>query len=94
MGASLDAYRDIWGSYISPEEAAAADSASTDRTLGAVISMLAELYLEKRAIRAALDATDDDDDIADYEYRLKMIRNEESSLHRIESGLQSRLKVP
>ena len=83
-----------FGSYLTPEEAMDADSSSTDRTLGAVISMLAGLYLEKRAIRQQLDATDDDDEIAELEWRIKMIRNEESSLHRIESGLQSRLKVP
>ena len=65
----------------------------TDKALGAVISMLAELYLEKRTIRMQLEDTDDEDIIGDLEWRLKMIRNEESSLHRIESGLQSRIKV-
>lgn len=94
MGASLSAYRDIWGPYITPEEASAAESSATDKALGAVISMLAELYLEKRTIRKKLELTDDEEEIADLEWRIKMIRNEESSLHRIESGLQSRLKVP
>jgi hypothetical protein len=86
--------REAFGAYLTPDEAMAADSASTDRTLGAVIAMLAGLYLEKRAIRVELDATDDEEEIAELEWRIKMIRNEESSLHRIESGLQSRLKVP
>ena len=57
MGASIDAYNAIWGGYVTPEEAMAADQSSTDKTLGAVISMLAELYLEKRAIRQELDFT-------------------------------------
>ena len=83
-----------FGAYLTPEEAMQADAASTDRTLGAVISMLAGLYLEKRSIRQQLDATDDEDEIAELEWRIKMIRSEESSLHRIESGLQSRLKLP
>lgn len=85
---------DPFGAYLTPEEAMQADSASTDRTLGAVIAMLAGLYMEKRSIRMQLDATDDDDEIAELEWRIKMIRSEESSLHRIESGLQSRLKMP
>jgi hypothetical protein len=82
-----------FGAYLTPEEAMAADADATDKTLGAVIAMLAGLYVEKRAIRTQLDATDDEDEIAELEWKIKMIRNEESSLHRIESGLQSRLKV-
>ena len=93
MGASLEAYKNIWGPYLTPEEASAADASATDKALGAVISMLAEAYLEKRKVRMQLEQTDDEDEIAELEWKLKMIRNEESSLHRIESGLQSRLKV-
>jgi hypothetical protein len=94
MASAIGVYDSIWGSYLTPEEAMSADSASTDRTLGAVIAMLAELYLEKRAIRQELEATDDDEEIGELEWRLKQIKSEESSLHRIESGLQSRLRVP
>lgn len=79
--------------YTSVEEAIGCAQDQTDKALGAVIAMLAELYREKRDIRVTLEGTDDEDEIADLEWRLKMIRNEESSLHRIESGLQSRLKV-
>lgn len=87
---------DIFGGYLDPHEAAAAALDQTDKALGAVISMLTQLYLEKRNIRMALqqlDVESDDDEIGELEWRLKMIRGEESSLHRIESGLQSRLKV-
>lgn len=94
MVRALDVYNGVWGAYLTPEEAASADTSSTDRTLGAVIAMLAELYLEKRSIRKELESTDDEDDIAAMEWRIKMIKSEESSLHRIESGLQSRLRVP
>jgi hypothetical protein len=83
-----------FGAYLTPEESMCADASSTDRTLGAVISMLAGLYLEKRNIRMQLEATDDEEEIAELEWKLKSIRSEESSLHRIESGLQSRLKMP
>lgn len=85
--------RVVWGPYLSPEEASMADAASTDKALGAVIAMLAQLYMEKRQIRMELEDTNDEEIIGDLEWRLKMIRNEESSLHRMESGLQSRLKV-
>jgi hypothetical protein len=94
MASAIGVYDSIWGSYLTPEEAMSADSASTDRTLGAVIAMLAELYLEKRNVRMELEQTEVEEEIAELEWRIKMIRNEESSLHRIESGLQSRLKVP
>lgn len=79
--------------YQSPEEAAAASTDQTDKALGAVIALLADLYAQKRILRVALENTDDDDEIGDLEWRLKLLRQEESSLHRLESGLQSRLKV-
>lgn len=93
MGQIMRAYESMWGPYLTPEEASCAAVDQTDKTLGAVISMLAELYMEKRTIRMQLEDTDDEEIIGDLEWRLKMIRNEESSLHRIESGLQSRIKV-
>ena len=55
--------------------------------------MLTTLYLEKRNIRLQLEATDDEDEIGEWEWKLKMLRAEESSLHKIESGLQSRLSA-
>ena len=79
--------------YLTVEEAQAASHDQTDKALGAVISMLYSLYLEKRNIRLELEELEDDDEIGELEWKLKMLRNEESSLHRLESGLQSRLKV-
>lgn len=83
--------------YTSVEEALGCAQSETDRALGAVLAMLAGLYFEKKAIRLRLqelDADTDEDEVAELEWSLKMLRNEESSLHRLESGLQSRLKVP
>ena len=82
--------------YTSVEEAIGCAQDETDKALGAVVAMLAGLYAEKRRIRLALeelDTLEDEDEVGELEWRLKMLRNEESSLHRIESGLQSRLKV-
>lgn len=83
--------------YTSVEEAIGCAQSETDRALGAVLALLAGLYMEKKNIRLRLeelDADSDEDEVSELEWRLKMLRNEESSLHRIESGLQSRLKVP
>jgi len=79
--------------YLTPEEASEASIDQTDKALGAVVAMLYGLYLEKRNLRMQLQRTDDDDEIGELEWQLKHIRSEESSLHRLESGLQSRLKV-
>lgn len=81
------------GPYLNPMEAAQASADETDKALGAVISFLYALYQEKRKLRYMLQRTEDDEEIGEMEYELKQIRGEESSLHRLESGLQSRLKV-
>lgn len=79
--------------YLSPEQAAYCDLDATDKALGAVIAQLVGLYLEKQKLHRELDATDDADQEEAIEWRLKALRSEEQSLHRIQSGLQSRLKV-
>jgi hypothetical protein len=79
--------------YLSVEDAQAASLDQTDKALGCVISMLYSLYLEKRNLRLELEQEQDEEMIGEMEWKLKMLRNEESSLHRLESGLQSRLKV-
>lgn len=81
------------GPYLTPTEAARASVDETDKALGAVVSFLYALYQEKRKLRYMIQSTEDDEEIGEMEYELKMIRGEESSLHRLESGLQSRLKV-
>jgi hypothetical protein len=86
--------RELMEGYLSVEDAQAASLDQTDKALGAIIAMLYSLYLEKRNIRMVLEKTDDEEEIGDLEWKLKMLRNEESSLHRLESGLQSRLKSP
>jgi len=79
--------------YLSPEESAAASIDGTDKALGWVIGQLTQSYLVARNLRMKLTATNDEDEIGELEWQLKLLRQEESSLHRIESGLQSRLKV-
>lgn len=80
-------------SYLTPEDSAAASIDQSDKALGYVIGELTQLYLEKRSLRFQILATEDEEEVGDLEYVMKLIRSEESSLHRIESGLQSRLKV-
>lgn len=79
--------------YLTPEDAAQASIDQTDKALGAVIAMLYALYLEARNLRLQIQAEMDEDVMGELEYELKLIRREESSLHRLESGLQSRLKA-
>ncbi len=79
--------------YMSPEEAAAASLDQTDKALGAVIAMLYELYMEKRNIRLQIETEMDEEMIGELEYQLKLLKSEETSLHRIESGLQSRCRT-
>lgn len=79
--------------YMTPEDSAAASIDQSDKALGWAIGELTQLYLIKRNLRTKLMATDDEEEIGDLEFEMKLLRSEESSLHRIESGLQSRLKI-
>ena len=81
------------GPYLTPLEATQAAVDETDKALGAVVSFLYSLYQEKRKLRTLIMNEPDDEIVGELEYELKMLRSEETSLHRIESGLQSRLKV-
>jgi len=77
--------------YLSPQEAAYCAVDATDKALGAVIAKLVLLAMEQEQLHQ--DLNDADDDLAEaIEWRLKQLHNEERSLHRIESGLQSRLR--
>ena len=79
--------------YTTPEEAVSAAQGETDAALGYVIAQLAQYVDEKVRIREEIERTDDELEIGDLEWKLKMIRNEEQSLVKIGSMLQSRLKV-
>lgn len=79
--------------YQTPEEAQSASIDMTDKALGAVVAMLGLYLIEKQEIRRQLERTDDEERIANLEWQLKLLRNEEGSLQRIMSGLQSRLRV-
>lgn len=79
--------------YLTPEDSAAASIDQSDKALGWAIGELTQLYLAKRNLRMKLMATDDEEEIGDLEFEMKLLRSEESSLHRITSGLQSRLKI-
>jgi hypothetical protein len=80
--------------YRSPQEGAAASASETEKGLGAVIAMLAQKYWEMETVRRSLMEEDDPDIIGEYEWQLKLLRQGESSLQRIMSGMQSRLKIP
>ena len=79
--------------YLSPVEAAYCDLDATDKALGAVLAQLMQLYLEKQRLHQELENTEDTDAEEAIEWRLKLLRDEERSLHRIESGLQSRSRL-
>lgn len=79
--------------YTTPQEAIMAAADETDKALGAVIAMLGALYFEMRDVRYQIADAVDDEEIAGLEYHMKNLRREEASLHRIMSGLQSRLKA-
>lgn len=79
--------------YQTPEEGQCAAIDMTDKALGAVIAQLGLYLLEKQEIRRQLERTDDEEEIGNLEWQLKLLRNEEGSLQRIMSGLQSRLRV-
>lgn len=79
--------------YLNPEEAAYCDVDATDKALGAVIAELVRLHYEKVDLHRRLDDADDEETEATISWRLKQIRSEEHGLHRIQSGLQSRLRV-
>lgn len=78
---------------LSPEEWASMSIDQTDKALGWVLGQLVALHMKMRNIRIELFKTSDDDTIGELEWQLKLLRQEESSLHRLESGFQSRLKV-
>jgi len=80
--------------YLDPEEAAYASQDQTDKALGYVLGQLQGLLLKKQTIHKQLEDTDSEDEMEALEWQLKLLRDEERSLHRIESGLQSRLRVP
>ena len=80
--------------YMTPEEGAAADAGMTDRSLGATLAMMRILLAEKATLaRRKWEDGVDAEELAYIKERMKDIRDEESSLHRIASGFQSRLKV-
>jgi hypothetical protein len=80
--------------YLSPEDSDALATDDVAKKLNNIVSLLVEYFLEKRNLRKELELTDDEEKAEELEWKLKMLRAEESSLHRIESGLQSLLKVP
>jgi hypothetical protein len=80
--------------YLSPEDSDALATDDAAKKLNNIVSLLVEYFLEKRNLRKELELTNDEEKAEELEWKLKMLRAEESSLHRIESGLQSLLKIP
>lgn len=79
--------------YMSAEDFEKMANDSTDKTLEYVVSLLYLYLLKKRNLRVQLESEVDEDVIGEIEWRLKLLRDEEKSLHRLESGLQSRLSA-
>lgn len=78
---------------LTPLEWAEMDAAQLDRSLGWVLGDLTRLMLQLRNLRIRLLAEVDDEVMSDLKYELQLLRQEESSLHHLESGLQSRLRA-
>lgn len=78
--------------YSSPFEAQSAAQGETDAALAWVVYKLQDYLEQKVDIREQLEVADDDE-TGDLEWKLKLIRNEEASLQKIGSMLQSRLRV-
>ena len=79
--------------YLSPEEAAQADAFSTLQELQRVIAHCNLLLVQKGQLHTELEDADEEQTEA-IEWRLKQLKSEETSLHRIGSMLQSVLRVP
>ena len=79
--------------YMSIKEATEASADETDKALGATVAILRQLAMEKAMLHSEKWGIEDEERISAIDERLKEIKSEESSWHRIESGLQSRLKV-
>lgn len=81
--------------YQSPEEACSASQDETDKALGWVIHNLGVYLLMKQKNREDIgDAMDDDELVKELEWARRLLKDEESSLQKIGSMLQSRLRVP
>ncbi len=80
--------------YLDPQEAAQADAYQTMTELQVTVAALNVLYMQKAKLHEELRNADDEGAVEVIEWQLKLLREEERSLHRIESGLQSILKVP
>ena len=80
--------------YLDPQEAAQADAYQTMTELQRTVAALNILYMRKAKLHEELRNADDEGVMEVTEWQLKLLREEERSLHRILSGLQSILKVP
>lgn len=79
--------------YSSPHEAQSAAQGETDAALAWVVYKLQDYLNQKVEIREQLEMSNDEETVGDLEWKLKLIRNEEASLQKIGSMLQSRLRV-
>lgn len=79
--------------YLTPQEFLELMNSNTTGALEYVIHLLYIKYLEMVNLQLEINAEMDDDVIGGLEYEMKAKRREETSLHRLESGIQSRLKA-
>ena len=78
---------------LSPQEWAEMDRYQVETALGWVGGDCARVLMAMRNLRITIFKSDDDDERAEAEYRWKMLKTEESSLHRLAGILQSRAKL-
>jgi hypothetical protein len=79
--------------WLSPEEFSLLANDTADKALEYINAKCYENLYQQMNLHLEMDGMEDEDILADAEDELKTLRQQESSLHRIQSGLQSRLKL-
>lgn len=79
--------------YLTPQEFIEMMSANTAGALDYIINLLYIKLLEMVNLQLEINEEMDEERVGELEYQMKAKRREETSLHRLESGIQSRLKA-
>jgi hypothetical protein len=79
--------------YLSPSEFRQMMEYNTAGALDYVLNVLHTLSLQMITLQLQIDQEEDEDVIGEWELKMKALRRQETSFHRLLSGIQSRLKV-
>lgn len=79
--------------WLSPSEFQELASDRTDKALEYINSKIYEIMYAQMLKRMEIDEEMDEEIIGELEWQLKGLRQQESTLVRLQSGLQSRLRV-